>query len=152
MYFSISSTQCQTNPYIIEYLLTQLKTLSSLRTSYHITKPNNPTIKILLLLLLNNHSNPPIIIPLLPQNTPPTTKHWFQGSRPTRRGTVRQQSTPANRDHLYPDSLLFVSAGFLLAELIRNSTTKPLCRRPDRTQFLLLLIAGVMHPNPGPTA
>ena len=28
-------------------------------------------------------------------------------------GTVRQQTTPANRDHLYPDSLLFVSAGFL---------------------------------------
>ena len=32
---------------------------------------------------------------------------------PTRGGTVRQQTTPANRDHLYPDSLLFVSAGFL---------------------------------------
>ena len=37
----------------------------------------------------------------------------FQRSRPTRGGTVRQQTTPANRDHYYPDSLLFVSAGFL---------------------------------------
>ena len=37
----------------------------------------------------------------------------FQRSRPTRGGTVRQQTTPANRDHLYHDSLLFVSAGFL---------------------------------------
>ena len=39
---------------------------------------------------------------------------WFQRSWPTRGGTVRQQTTPANRDNYYPDSLLFVSAGFLL--------------------------------------
>ena len=37
----------------------------------------------------------------------------FLRSRPTHGGTVRQQTTPANRDHLYPDSLLFVLAGFL---------------------------------------
>ena len=37
----------------------------------------------------------------------------FKRYRPTRGGTVRQQTTPANRDHYYPDSLLFVSAGFL---------------------------------------
>ena len=37
----------------------------------------------------------------------------FQRSRPTRGGTVRQQTTPANRDHYYPDSLLSVSAGFM---------------------------------------
>ena len=37
----------------------------------------------------------------------------FQRSRHTRGGTVRQQTMPANRDHYYPDSLLFVSAGFL---------------------------------------
>ena len=38
---------------------------------------------------------------------------WFQRSRHTRGGTVRQQTTPANRDHYYPDSLLFISADFL---------------------------------------
>ena len=70
-------------------------------------------------------------------------------SRPTRGGTVRQQTTPANRDHYYPDSLLFVSAGFLPRV---SSTIKPLRRRPDRTQLLLLLMAGDIHPNPGPTA
>ena len=37
----------------------------------------------------------------------------FQRSRHTRGGTVKQQTTPANRDHYYPDSLLFVSVGFL---------------------------------------
>ena len=37
----------------------------------------------------------------------------FQRSPPTRGGTVMQQTTPANRDHYYPYSLLFVSAGFL---------------------------------------
>ena len=37
----------------------------------------------------------------------------FQRSRPTRGGTVSQQTTPENRNHYYPDSLLFVSAGFL---------------------------------------
>ena len=68
---------------------------------------------------------------------------WFQRSRATRGGTVRQQTTPANRD-----SLLFVLAGFLprvsshAAELIHNSTTKPLRRRPDRTQRLLILMVG----------
>ena len=75
----------------------------------------------------------------------------------TRGGTVGQQTTPANRDHYYPDSLLFVSAGFLprvkdqfsRCELTLHSTTKPLRRRPDRTQ--LLLMAGAIHPNPGPT-
>ena len=34
-------------------------------------------------------------------------------SWPTRGGTVMQQTTPVNRDHLYPDSLLSVSVGFL---------------------------------------
>ena len=38
---------------------------------------------------------------------------WFQRSRPTRGGTVRQQTTPANRDHYYPDSLLFNSSAVL---------------------------------------
>ena len=42
-----------------------------------------------------------------------TFQHHKQRSRPTRGGNVRQQTTPANRDHLYPDSLLFVSADFL---------------------------------------
>ena len=37
----------------------------------------------------------------------------FQRSRHTCGGTVRQQTTPANRDYYYPDSLLFVSADFL---------------------------------------
>ena len=37
----------------------------------------------------------------------------FQRSRTTRGGTITQQTTPANRDHLYPDSLLFGSARFL---------------------------------------
>ena len=78
---------------------------------------------------------------------------WFQRSRATRGGTVRQQTTPANRD-----SLLFVLAGFLprvsshAAELIHNSTTKPLRRRPDRTQRLLILMVGDIHPYLGPTA
>ena len=36
------------------------------------------------------------------------TGYRFQRSRPTCGGTVRQQTTPANRDHYYPDSLLFV--------------------------------------------
>ena len=47
--------------------------------------------------------------------SPPSTTiyHWFQRSRPTRGGNFRQQMTPANRDHLYPDSLLYVSVGFL---------------------------------------
>ena len=44
------------------------------------------------------------------------------------------------------------SPQFAAAELILNSTTKPLRRRPDRTQLLLLLMAGDIHPNPGPTA
>ena len=38
-----------------------------------------------------------------------------------------------------------------MVELILTSTTKPL-RRPDRTQLLLLLMAGDIHPNPGHTA
>ena len=44
-----------------------------------------------------------------------TSTNWqkFQRSWPTRGGTFRQQTTPANRNHYYPDSLLFVSAGFL---------------------------------------
>ena len=58
---------------------------------------------------------------------------WFQRSGPTRSGTVRQQTTPANRDHYYPDSLLFVSAGFLP----RVSSHR--------------LMADDIHPNPGPT-
>ena len=37
----------------------------------------------------------------------------LQRSWHTRGGTVRQQRPPANRDHLYSDSLLFMSAGFL---------------------------------------
>ena len=41
---------------------------------------------------------------------------------------------------------------FAAAEPILNSTTKPLQRRPDHTQLLLLLMAGNIHPNPGPTA
>ena len=72
---------------------------------------------------------------------------WFQRSQPTRGGTVRHQTTPANRDHYYPDSLLFVSAGFL-----PRVSSQPLRRGPDRTQLLLLLMAGDIHPNPGPTA
>ena len=43
------------------------------------------------------------------------------------------------------------SVQFAAAELILNSTTKPLRRRPDRTQLLLLLIAGDIHPNAVPT-
>ena len=39
-----------------------------------------------------------------------------------------------------------------MAKLTLNSTTKPLRRRPDRTQLLLLLMAGNIHPDPGPTA
>ena len=80
----------------------------------------------------------------------------FQRFRPTRGGTVRQQTTPANRDHYYPDSLAVRLSGFsasgqfAAADLILNSTTKPLRRRPDRTQLLLLLMAGDIHPNPGP--
>ena len=54
-------------------------------------------------------------------------QQWSQQSRPTRGGTVRQQTTPANRDHLYPDSVsgFSASAQFAAAELILNSTTKP---------------------------
>ena len=44
------------------------------------------------------------------------------------------------------------SGQFAAAELIHNSTTKPLRRRPDSTTLLLLLMAGNIHPNPGPTA
>ena len=56
----------------------------------------------------------------------------------------------ANLDHLYPDSLLFVSAG----ELILTSTTKPLRRRRrlDETQLLFLQMAGDVHPKPGPAS
>ena len=42
------------------------------------------------------------------------------------------------------------SGQFAVAELILNSTTKLLRRRPDRIQ--LRLMAGDIHPNPGPTA
>ena len=35
---------------------------------------------------------------------------WFQRSRPKRGGTVRQQTTRANRDHLYPIRLSGFSA------------------------------------------
>ena len=88
---------------------------------------------------------------------PTTSAYRFQRSRPTRGGTVRQQTTPTNRDHYYPDSAVrlsgfSVSGQFAVAELILNSTTKPLRRRSDRTQLLLLLMAGDIHPNPGPTA
>ena len=44
------------------------------------------------------------------------------------------------------------SGQFAAAEMILNSTSKPLRRRLDRTQLLLLLMAGDIHPNPGPTA
>ena len=44
------------------------------------------------------------------------------------------------------------SGQFAAAELILNSTTKQLRQRPDRTQLLLLLMAGDIHPNPWPTA
>ena len=44
------------------------------------------------------------------------------------------------------------SGQFAAAELILNSTTNPLRRRPDRTQLLLHLIAGDINSNPGPTA
>ena len=60
----------------------------------------------------------------------------LQRSRPTRGATIRRQTTPANRDHLDPDSPLFVSA-----------TTKPI-RRPEQTQLLLFQMAGYVHPNP----
>ena len=33
---------------------------------------------------------------------------WLQRPQHTRGGTVRQQTTPANRDTYYPDSLLFI--------------------------------------------
>ena len=44
------------------------------------------------------------------------------------------------------------SGQFAAAELIHNSTTKPLRRRPDRTQRLLILMVGDIHPYLGPTA
>ena len=63
----------------------------------------------------------------------------------------RQATNEANRDHYYRLSGFSASGQFAAAELILNSTTKPLRRRPDRTQLLLLLISGDIHPNPGPT-
>ena len=42
-----------------------------------------------------------------------------------------------------------VSGQLEAAELILLSTTKPL-RQPDRTQLLLLQMAGDVHPNPNP--
>ena len=42
-----------------------------------------------------------------------TQMSWFHRSLPTRGETVRHQTVPANPDHLHPDSLLFVSTGFL---------------------------------------
>ena len=65
--------------------------------------------------------------------------------------------SPANRDQLLSWqsavrlSGFSASGQFAAAELILISTTKPLRRRPDRTQLLLLLMAGDIHPNPGPT-
>ena len=44
------------------------------------------------------------------------------------------------------------SGQFAAAELILNSTTKQLRRRPDRTQLLLLLMTDNIHPNPKPIA
>ena len=44
------------------------------------------------------------------------------------------------------------SGQFAAAELSLNSTTKPLRRWSDLTQLLILLMAGDIHPNPGPTA
>ena len=46
-------------------------------------------------------------------STSPGFMTWIQQSRPTHGGTVMQQTMPANCDHLYPVSLLFISAGFL---------------------------------------
>ena len=45
-----------------------------------------------------------------------------------------------------------VSCQLVVVELILNSTTKPVRRRLDRTKLLLFLMAGDIHPNPGPTA
>ena len=86
-------------------------------------------------------------------------------SRSTRGGTVGQQTASAKPDHLYLDSLLsqwvfclgsvrsgWIDPQFAAAELILNSTTNLLRWQPDRTQLLLLLMAGDIHPNPGPTA
>ena len=42
--------------------------------------------------------------------------------------------------------------GSAAAELILNTTTKPLRQRPDRAQLLLLLMEDDIHRNPGPTA
>ena len=50
----------------------------------------------------------------------------------------------------YPDSLLFISAGFLPRISSAAATTKPLRRRPDRTLLLLLQMSGYVHPNPCP--
>ena len=49
----------------------------------------------------------------------------FQRSRHTRGGTVSRQTTPVNRDHLYPNSLLFVSAGSLLRVSSNWSSSRP---------------------------
>ena len=44
----------------------------------------------------------------------------------------------------------FASGQFAAAELILTSTTKPLRRRPDHTQLLLLLMAGDVHQKQKP--
>ena len=76
----------------------------------------------------------------------------YQRSRHTRGGTLKRQTTPANRDHLYPDSLLSTSGQFEAAELILISVTKLLIRRSDQTQLLLFQMAGDVHTNPGPAS
>ena len=85
------------------------------------------------------------------------TPHWrFQRSRPTRGGTVRRHTIACkSRSTIILTAVRLsgssASGQFAAAELILISTTKPLRRRPDRTQLLLLLMAGDIHPNPGPT-
>ena len=55
---------------------------------------------------------------------PTISAYWFQRSRPIRGGTAKRQKMPANRGHLYLESLLFVSAGFRLWS-VRSGRTDP---------------------------
>ena len=90
---------------------------------------------------------------------PMSRRMRFQRSRPTRGGTVRRHTIACkSRSTIIltvccsSQRVFFSASGqFAAAEQILISTTKPLRRRPDRTQLLLLLMAGDIHPNPGPT-
>ena len=71
-------------------------------------------------------------------------EHWGKIRVPTR--------SPLSWQYAVSLSGFPASGQFAAAELFLNSTTKPLRQRPDRTQLMLLLMAGDIYPNAGPTA